>query len=120
MDKIKVVHYVNQFFGHIGGEDQAGIPPTVIDGPVGVGKAIQQESGHHFEVVKTIICGDNYAAEHVDELVSYVLNLVKQITPTSLWPDRPLLREDMGLPVVPFVKKLRPSFIFPLLQRCIL
>lgn len=81
MDNIKVVHYVNQFFGHIGGEDQAGIPPTVIDGPVGVGKAIQQESGHHFEIVKTIICGDNYAAEHVDELVSYVLSLIKQVKP---------------------------------------
>ncbi len=81
MDTVKVVHYVNQFFGQIGGEDKAGVPPTVIDGPVGVGKAIQQESGNRFEIVKTIICGDNYAAEHVDELVSYVLNLIKQINP---------------------------------------
>jgi len=32
---LKVVHYINQFFGQIGGEDKADTPPLVKEGPVG-------------------------------------------------------------------------------------
>jgi len=50
-NRIKVVHYINQFFGQIGGEDKAGIPPQIKEGPVGVGQLIQEESGGQFEIV---------------------------------------------------------------------
>ena len=36
MERIKVVHYLNQFFGQMGGEDKAGTPPQVKEGPVGL------------------------------------------------------------------------------------
>ena len=42
MAKIKVVHYLNQFFGGIGGEDTADFRPAVkeeIIGPNGAGKS---------------------------------------------------------------------------------
>jgi glycine reductase complex component B subunit gamma len=81
MEKVKVVHYVNQFFGQIGGEDKAGIPPQMKEGPVGLGQAIQKESKDRFEIVRTIICGDNYAAEHIEEIEPVVLEWVKQVNP---------------------------------------
>jgi len=42
---LKVVHYINQFFGQIGGEDKADTPPLVKEGPVGPGLALQQALG---------------------------------------------------------------------------
>ena len=80
-NRIKVVHYINQFFGQIGGEDKAGIPPQIKEGPVGVGQLIQEESGGQFEIVQTIICGDNYAAEHLEELESTIVKWVLELRP---------------------------------------
>lgn len=81
MEKIKVVHYLNQFFGQIGGEDKAGIPPQVVKRPLGVGQLIQSASDDQFEVALTIICGDNYAAEHLEETESAVLQWVREAQP---------------------------------------
>lgn len=81
MGKIKVVHYVNQFFGQIGGEDQAHIEPHIKEGPVGVGQLIQTESGDRCEISHTIICGDNHAAENLEKTESLVLKWVKEVRP---------------------------------------
>jgi len=81
MNRTKVIHYVNQFFGQIGGEDKAGIPPQIKEGPVGVGKLIQEASGGQFEIVRTILCGDNYAAEHLEEVGQIVLKWVEEVKP---------------------------------------
>ena len=80
-NRIKVVHYINQFFGQIGGEDKAGIPPQIKEGPVGVGQLIQEESGGQFEIVRTILCGDNYAAEHLEEVEKIVLKWAEELKP---------------------------------------
>ena len=63
---IRVVHYLNQFFGGVGGEDQADLRPRVVEGAVGPGRAIQKALGGRGEVVVTIICGDNYFAENIE------------------------------------------------------
>ena len=57
---IRVVHYLNQFFGGIGGEDKANTPPVLRRGPVGTGRALQAALGQDGEVVSTVICGDNF------------------------------------------------------------
>src|SRR5262245_60974998 len=67
-EMIRVLHYVNQFFAGIGGEDQASTPPRVQAGPVGPGAALQQALGGEAEVVATLFCGDNYASEQTQEL----------------------------------------------------
>jgi len=84
MDKIRVVHYVNQFFGQIGGEDKAGVPPSVKDGPVGVGTLIENLSGGRYQIVRTVICGDNYAAENTERFLAEVIDLVRQAGPQLL------------------------------------
>lgn len=67
--KIRVVHYLNQFFAQIGGEEQADVIPGIKAGPVGPGRALSQALGADGEVVATLYCGDNYFAEHQDEAI---------------------------------------------------
>ena len=39
--KYRVVHYLNQFYAGIGGEEKANIPPQMKEGIVGPGKPLQ-------------------------------------------------------------------------------
>ncbi len=73
---IRVVHYVNQFFGGIGGEDKADLPPRVTEGAIGSGRAIQAALGKQGEVVATVICGDNYFAEDIEGASEEVRKLI--------------------------------------------
>lgn len=81
---IRIVHYINQFFGQIGGEDQAGIPPKVVPGPVGPGILIEQLTRDKAKVVATIICGDNYFSEHTEETVRELLDKLREYKPDIL------------------------------------
>jgi glycine reductase len=75
-EKIRVVHYLNQFFAQVGGEEKADVGPQLKDGLVGPGRALQQALGEHGKIVATIFCGDNYFAEHqeqaIDQLIQWV------------------------------------------------
>ena len=69
---MRAVHYVNQFFGGLGGEEKANIPVEVREGPVGPGRLLQQLLGGQGSVVATIICGDNHINEEPDALKAVV------------------------------------------------
>jgi betaine reductase len=73
----KVIHYINQFFGGIGGESEASCPPKICDGPVGPGVALIDFLGKDFCLEKTIICGDTYFADHTDQALAEILGLIK-------------------------------------------
>ena len=60
MGKMRVVHYLNQFFGQIGGEEKANEGFVVKEGPVGPGVLLQKELGDTAEIVATLICGDDF------------------------------------------------------------
>ena len=78
----KVVHYINQFFAQIGGEEMAHVAPELRDGPVGPGAAFMTAwKGEDVEIVKTIICGDSYFAEHEKDAKAQVLAWVKEAQP---------------------------------------
>ena len=79
--KIKVIYYINQFFGQIGGEEKADIPPRVEEGPVGPGNAINNALGDDAEIVKTIICGDTYFNENTEEAKNEVRKVLKEVKP---------------------------------------
>jgi glycine reductase complex component B subunit gamma len=78
---MRVVHYLNQFFGGIGAEEQAGVGLEACDGAVGPGKLLEQLLGDDAQVVLSLICGDNYAVEHEAELVASVLEKVRRTGP---------------------------------------
>ncbi|MGH3672516.1 MAG: glycine/betaine/sarcosine/D-proline family reductase selenoprotein B, partial [Pseudonocardiaceae bacterium] len=61
---MRIVHYLNQFYAGLGGEDAAGIGPRIIDGTVGPGRLLAQLLGDEHQIVATIVCGDNYAASN--------------------------------------------------------
>jgi len=82
--KLTVVHYVNQFFGGIGGEDKADVGPQVKAGPIGPGRALQAQMGERAQVVATVICGDNYFAERIDEATVRVIELIEPYRPDVL------------------------------------
>ena len=63
--KLKIIHYLNQFFGQIGGEEKANIAPQIIEGPVGPGGAINNGLAGLAEISKTMICGDSYFSENL-------------------------------------------------------
>lgn len=81
MSKIKVVQYINQFFAQIGGEEMAHIKPELRDGIVGPGLAFQQAFGEEAEIVATVICGDSYFNENLDEAKKEVMDMVKSKNP---------------------------------------
>ncbi|MGH7871596.1 MAG: glycine/betaine/sarcosine/D-proline family reductase selenoprotein B, partial [Candidatus Binatia bacterium] len=72
-DKVRIVHYLNQFFAQIGGEEQGGVGPEVKPRPVGPGRALQQALADRGEVVATIFCGDNYFAEQANTATEQLL-----------------------------------------------
>jgi glycine reductase complex component B subunit gamma len=78
---MRIVHYLNQFFGGIGAEEHAGTPFEVREGAVGPGKLLEQLLGNGAEVVMTVVCGDNYAVEHQEELTAAVVKKVREIGP---------------------------------------
>ncbi|MCC7106668.1 MAG: glycine/betaine/sarcosine/D-proline family reductase selenoprotein B, partial [Chloroflexi bacterium] len=76
MSMIRVAHYVNQFFGGVGGEKEADLRPRTVEGPVGAGRALQSALGDRGEVVVTVICGDNYVAENTAQASEEVVELL--------------------------------------------
>lgn len=80
----KIVHYINQFYGGIGGEEKANYQPELIQGAVGPGMALQSALGEGYEIVATVVCGDSYLAEHMDEAIEKILELVKRCEPDGL------------------------------------
>ena len=81
MGKFRVVHYINQFFGQIGGEEKADTPPFDKEGPVGPGMAFKAAMGEEVEVVGTVICGDSYYNEHQEEARIDVISRIKKYNP---------------------------------------
>jgi glycine reductase len=74
---MRIVHYLNQFFGGIGGEEHAGTALEIRDGAVGPGRLLEQLLGSECHVVTTLVCGDNYAVENQDALTAKVLEKVR-------------------------------------------
>ena len=112
---LRVVHYINQFFGQIGGEEMAHIAPEKRDGLVGPGAAIKKAFKGEAEIVGTIICGDSYFAENQESAEQEILDMVKSFNPdvfiagpafnagrygTACGAVGKLVKEHLNIPVV--------------------
>ena len=74
----KAIHYINQFFGGIGGEDKADFKPVLKEGVIGPGMALNSLM-KEVEITHTIICGDNYMGSNKEEAVSEIMDLIKDL-----------------------------------------
>ena len=79
--KYRVVHYINQFYAGIGGEEKANIPPQMKEGIVGPGKPLQDALGEEGEIVATMICGDSYFAENIEAVAASVVESLSPYKP---------------------------------------
>jgi glycine reductase len=116
MSKIKVVHYINQFFANIGGEEMAHVPAEMRVGEVvGPGLAFAQAFGEEAEIAATIICGDSYFNENLEEAKASILAMVKEQNPdvfiagpafnagrygVACGTVCEMVKEELGIPVV--------------------
>ena len=73
---MRVVHYLNQFFGGIGAEEHAGAPLQARDGPVGPGRLLEPLLGDGTRIVMTLVCGDNYAVENQEAVTAHVVEKI--------------------------------------------
>jgi glycine reductase len=76
---MRLVHYLNQFYGRLGGEEAADTPLRTIDGPVGAGTRLAQLAGS--DVVATLVCGDNLATEQPDVFKAAVADALRATRP---------------------------------------
>ena len=81
MSKYRVVHYINQFYAGIGGEEFADHKPEVREGVVGPGMALAGAFGDKAEIVSTVVCGDSYFNENIAEAKEIILDMVKKANP---------------------------------------
>ena len=82
MSKIRVVHYINQFFANIGGEEKADYPVELRVGEVvGPGMALTQNFKDEAEIIATIVCGDSYFNENLEKAKAEILEMVKEQAP---------------------------------------
>lgn len=79
MAKIKVVHYVNQFYAGIGGEEKADITPELREGTVPTGEALNKAWAGEAEITHTIVCGDSYFGENMDKASAEIMEMIKSV-----------------------------------------
>lgn len=80
-----VVHYLNQFFARIGGEDAASAGIEVRQGALGpgeaLGAALSEAFGKEVTIAATICCGDNHLAENLETVTQEILEIVRECKP---------------------------------------
>ncbi len=81
MKKLKVIHYINQFYGGIGGEEKADIKPQIKEGVVGPGLGLSKDLADNAEIVATVICGDSYFNENIEAATAEILEMIKPYQP---------------------------------------
>jgi glycine reductase len=74
----RVVHYLNQFFAGLGGEDKASTGPGQKPGAVGPGRKLAELLGPDYEIVATVYCGDDVAAADADAVAAILAFIASQ------------------------------------------
>jgi betaine reductase len=79
--KVRAVHYLNQFFGQVGGEEKANIAPFLKEEAIGSGQLLKGLLGEKGGVVATIVCGDNYFSDNMEDAKNEVSHLISSCNP---------------------------------------
>ena len=119
----KVICYVNQFFGGVGGEDTADCEPFIKEGTIGPTVAINAAL-QDAEVTHTIVCGDNFMGSNTEEAVSRIMEMLKDkqvdmfIAGPAFLAGRygvacgnicKAVQEKMGIPVITSMNEENPG-----------
>jgi betaine reductase len=77
MGKVRIMHYLNQFFAGMGGEDKIDAPLEFKEEVLGPGRLLQSLLQDSAEIVVTACCGDNYFAYNTDKVLNKILNVAR-------------------------------------------
>jgi glycine reductase complex component B subunit gamma len=78
---VKVLHYLNQFFAGIGGEDAAGHEVVFLPRAVGVGAELEKNLAAHGIEFAAVACGDNYFHEAEASALQAVGAVIERFKP---------------------------------------
>lgn len=83
MSQLKAIHYINQFYAGIGGEEKADAGLMVFDGRKGPGVGLESLWEGQMIIVKTLACGDNFVnnEENFQEILPELKRIIKEIKP---------------------------------------
>lgn len=81
MSKIKIVHYLNQFFSGIGGEEKADVEPQILEKLPPVSMQLAKLLGDDMEIVGAVVCGDSYFNENLETAKEKILEMIKSFNP---------------------------------------
>lgn len=76
---MRILYYINQFFGQIGGEEMADHPLEIRNELVGPAIAMSAKLAEGNEIVATAICGDNYAVGNEEHLTEELTKVIKDL-----------------------------------------
>jgi glycine reductase len=110
---MRVVHYLNQFFAGIGGEEQAAMPMEIYDGPIGPGKRLEQLFGTEAQIVLSLVCGDNYATENQNEFIASAIKKIGAVDTDLLVAGPCFLAGRYGVAAGALCKAVQAQFGIP-------
>ncbi len=80
-DVLRVVHFLNAFFGGLGGEEEAHTSLHLREGAIGPGRLLEQTLASQGQIIATLICGDGYFSDHEDEVAENVREQLQELKP---------------------------------------
>ena len=78
---LRVMHYINAFFGGRGGEEEAHTAVSLEAGAVGPGRLLEQALAGQGQVIATLVCGDAYFGDHEHDVVARVCQYFQEYKP---------------------------------------
>ncbi|MBI4529117.1 MAG: glycine/betaine/sarcosine/D-proline family reductase selenoprotein B [Deltaproteobacteria bacterium] len=78
MPEKKIIHYLNQFFAGVGGEEKADASVGFCRGAMGPGKGLEPLVREEATIVGTVFCGDNYFNDHSQESLQEIVEAVRR------------------------------------------
>ena len=79
--EVRIVHYINQFFAGIGGEEAGDEPVGFENGPKGPGVGLSGLMKGEGTIVRTIWCGDNRINQETDASLAEIEKLIAEVNP---------------------------------------
>ncbi len=76
-----ILHYLNQFFAGIGGEEKAGQEFLFVPNPVGPGVLLSELLKNRDVEYATVVCGDNHFHENEEAVLASLAEVVAQFQP---------------------------------------
>lgn len=112
---MKAIVYLNQFFGQIGGEEEADLRPLIREGPVGPALAMQEALGGQVEVTHTLIAGDNYMSSSGQEALEETLALIEGKAPDIFFAGPAFRAGRYGISCGKICKAIQDKYEIPVL-----